>query len=263
MATPTQKTLKRLYALSGNICAFPGCNAPVVSATGTPTAQVCHICAKSPGGPRFNPEQTEQERNGFDNLLLLCGEHHTVVDSEPNTYTVTVLSEIKAVHEAVAGRPERQADLAVAKQLQKQLLDTKASRNSGNIAINSPGAKLTNIININTRTSKTQIEAPPGSIGSDLAAARYCQHLINRYNDFASKEPSRSGKFSYAVISKNIETKFGSQWRLLPTASAPEVFSYLQSRIDRTRMAKLNKSKGHPSYSTYHEYLTKYAADDT
>jgi hypothetical protein len=52
----------------------------------TVTAEICHIKAQSAGGPRYDPDQTDKERHGFDNLLLLCGDHHKVVDADPATY---------------------------------------------------------------------------------------------------------------------------------------------------------------------------------
>jgi len=60
---------------------------------------MCHIEAHNPGGPRYNRTQTPSERDGFDNLLLLCGIHHPIIDNESETYTVDVLKNMKADHE--------------------------------------------------------------------------------------------------------------------------------------------------------------------
>jgi hypothetical protein len=106
MSGPTTTTIKRLFAVSGNRCAFPDCDAPLVIDK-TVTAEICHIKAQSTGGPRYDPDQSDKERHGFDNLLLLCGDHHKVIDAEPETYTVEKLLEIKRQHEALgAGGPE-------------------------------------------------------------------------------------------------------------------------------------------------------------
>ena len=46
-------TLKKLFALSGNECAFPGCKAPMVDAgSGIVVGEICHIKGKSPNGIR-------------------------------------------------------------------------------------------------------------------------------------------------------------------------------------------------------------------
>jgi len=101
MAGPSVATVKRLFAVSGNRCAFPGCALPLVDeASGKVTGRVCHIKADSPGGPRYDPEQHSKERHGFANLVLMCPLHHDVIDGDVETYTVERLLEIKARHEA-------------------------------------------------------------------------------------------------------------------------------------------------------------------
>ena len=101
MAGPSVATVKRLFAVSGNRCAFPGCALPLVDeASGKVTGRVCHIKADSPGGPHYDPEQHSKERHGFANLVLMCPLHHDVIDGDVETYTVERLLEIKARHEA-------------------------------------------------------------------------------------------------------------------------------------------------------------------
>jgi hypothetical protein len=100
MAGPTQATIKRLFAVSGNRCAFPGCKTPLVhSASGKVTGRICHIKARKPGWARYDPDQTDEERHAFENLILMCPVHHDVIDSDEETYTVEKLQEIKARHE--------------------------------------------------------------------------------------------------------------------------------------------------------------------
>lgn len=102
MGQPKLKTIKRLFAVSGNRCAFPGCIATLVdSSSGKVTGRICHIKAKKPGWARYDSKQTEEERNGFDNLILMCPIHHDVIDSDVDLYTVDYLHKIKSQHEAV------------------------------------------------------------------------------------------------------------------------------------------------------------------
>src|SRR4051794_31175049 len=85
------KTLKMLFALSGNKCAAPGCNEPIIAA---PTehsqaivvGQIAHIYAISEDGPRGKAGLTEKELNQAPNLLLLCLTHHVKVDGQFETY---------------------------------------------------------------------------------------------------------------------------------------------------------------------------------
>ena len=96
----SEKVLRLLYAHSGNQCAYPGCCTPIFEDDGLLTADCCHIKAISVGGPRYDAAQTDEERNGVDNLMLLCSRHHKIVDSDEVTYTVEELQKYKQEHEA-------------------------------------------------------------------------------------------------------------------------------------------------------------------
>ena len=101
MSGPTTATIKRLFAVSGNQCTFPDCPHPLVDPpSGKVVGRICHIKARSEGGPRYDLGQSDKERHGFDNLILLCPSHHDVIDADLKTYTVGKLLEIKRVHEA-------------------------------------------------------------------------------------------------------------------------------------------------------------------
>ena len=97
--TPKQKTLRELFLKSGNQSAFPGCNRIIINDEGVFVGQLCHIEAAERGGERFNPNQTNEERRAFSNLLLLCYEHHIITNDE-DLYPVSALKKIKAEHEA-------------------------------------------------------------------------------------------------------------------------------------------------------------------
>ena len=98
---------KRLYALSGNECAFPGCPRPVtVEDSGSPitTSEAAHIVAKSRQGPRGRVEIEDPDRRSVLNHVLFCDEHHKIVDANPRVYSVGVLQKMKADHEARVAR---------------------------------------------------------------------------------------------------------------------------------------------------------------
>jgi hypothetical protein len=96
--TPTADTVRRLFLLCGNQCAFPGCSHPIVVEDGTYVGELCHICAAEEGGERFDPRQTNEERRGFDNLLLMCHDHH-VFTNDTSEYPKERMLEIKSNHE--------------------------------------------------------------------------------------------------------------------------------------------------------------------
>lgn len=62
--------------------------------------EIAHIVAAADQGSRGDPTMTNEARNRADNLILLCGDHHKLVDDQQNTYTVEKLRDIKRVHEA-------------------------------------------------------------------------------------------------------------------------------------------------------------------
>jgi hypothetical protein len=101
----SQNTIKILFGASGNQCAFPGCiNTIIVPETfdsdAAVVAQICHIYAASDNGPRGKPGLTAAERNEPDNLILLCGHHHPLIDKQYATYPADLLKAWKKTHEA-------------------------------------------------------------------------------------------------------------------------------------------------------------------
>lgn len=110
---PSAKTYNLLYAKSGNGCAFPGCKNPITIGQ-TLVGNVCHIKAANPGGPRYDSKQTNEERHGYDNLLLMCSIHNKVIDDDEATYTVERLKQMKGTHEAESAPiPEENVEFAV------------------------------------------------------------------------------------------------------------------------------------------------------
>ncbi len=95
---PKSDAIRALFARSGNRCAFPGCTSPLINERNEFIAQVCHIEAAEEGGERFNPNQTDEERRQYTNLLILCYPHH-VETNDVVTYTVKRLHEFKVTHE--------------------------------------------------------------------------------------------------------------------------------------------------------------------
>ncbi len=86
--------------MSGNECYFPYCkNNLVDEESGKVTGEICHIKGNRSGAPRYDSNQNDEERHGFDNLLLMCPIHHDIIDNDLDLYTVSKLKEIKAEHE--------------------------------------------------------------------------------------------------------------------------------------------------------------------
>jgi len=89
---------------SGNRCAFPGCprELTVDSSIGdspVSTGEAAHICGEKQGAARFDVSMSEEERNGFKNLVYLCSDHHTQIDKLAADFTVEFLRNMKCEHE--------------------------------------------------------------------------------------------------------------------------------------------------------------------
>lgn len=98
----TALTRTRLYSLAGNTCSHPDCNERLVS-TNYNISDICHIEALNKGGLRYNPDSNDRERNDYPNLILLCKNHHGIIDAEYSDgsplYSVAQLKDMKQVHE--------------------------------------------------------------------------------------------------------------------------------------------------------------------
>jgi hypothetical protein len=95
---PTHNTLRQLYTLSGNQCAFPGCQDMMFNMNGNFVGQICHIEAASEGGERFNPNMTNEQRRSYENLVLMCYPHH-IETNKVEQYPTHVMKQIKYKHE--------------------------------------------------------------------------------------------------------------------------------------------------------------------
>lgn len=253
MNEPSLATLKRLFALSGNRCAFSQCTLPIVEDSGVVTGIVCHIKARSKGGPRYDPKQTVKERHEYANLVLLCSRHSKLIDSAPKTYTVDVLREMKEMHERTSGSIElSQSDALKAEALLKDYRAIYIAA-GGHVMVNSPGSVQATTVTIKTTKRWVKSVPAPGSLGSDVVRRNYVKYLIDRYKEFASKQTGRT-KFRHAAIYSRIKEEFKADWDRMPLTRFEDLIEFLHNRINRTQIGSINRSKGFKNYSTFDEY---------
>ena len=111
--------VKKLFALSGNQCAEPSCQRKLISDDGNNVlAEIAHICAASEEGPRFDASMTDDQRRSFGNLILLCDEHHKMIDN-PETvdnYPASMIEKWKTKHE------EGNKDIPINEELSKTFI---------------------------------------------------------------------------------------------------------------------------------------------
>ncbi len=253
MNSPTQKTVKRLFAKSRNQCAFPGCSIPLVEDSGTVTGEIAHITGVSANGPRFDPKQTDVERHSFDNLILLCGRHHRVIDFEVEKYSVACLLKIKHEHESQEIVAINSKIEPVANALLQQYENLIIAEPGSKVAVHSPGAIQSDVVHIRPSSPQVKILPPDGSIGSVSYMSSYIAYLISRYQEYQRSEQAKGG-YKYMAIFKAIEREFGSRWQLLPEEKFSLLTSFLRRRIDNTRIGRIRKKRGYRNCHNYEEH---------
>jgi hypothetical protein len=94
-----------LWGRAAGRCEFAGCNRPLwkspVTHETVNIAQRAHIYSFSPDGPRGNQELSDEDLNGFENLLLVCYACHQKIDRDKDgaRYSLELLQQMKAAHE--------------------------------------------------------------------------------------------------------------------------------------------------------------------
>lgn len=154
MGRPKQSTLKKLFTLAGNRCAFPSCDRTLVDAeSGSLVARVCHIKGRRPGSARHDEDQSEKDRHSLENLVVMCPGHSDIIDDKANLkwYTVEWLHEVKEQHES---QQQEKVDGKLAEKLAIEAIDMLEM---SALSVNQTGGQTANVIvNIGDAKEKTQ-----------------------------------------------------------------------------------------------------------
>lgn len=95
-----ERTKNQIAKRAGWLCSYPTCAAATVGATSDGNGVInigtaAHICAAAPGGPRYDPNMTPEERSSVGNGIWMCRDHGKAVDSNDPEFTVERLREWK------------------------------------------------------------------------------------------------------------------------------------------------------------------------
>jgi len=107
-----------LWVRAGGRCEFDGCNEYLfkhhVTLDAVKLAQIAHIVAFKPGGPRGNDPRRPDDIHAVENLMLLCHRCHALIDDKEMApkYTREQLQRFKQEHEErifrlTGAKPER------------------------------------------------------------------------------------------------------------------------------------------------------------
>lgn len=96
------KTRKILWSKAGNRCAI--CKCQLVEKLENHkldfiVGEECHIISSKIKGPRGQVVLSSNDYDIYDNLILLCANHHKLIDEFPETFTFEILKILKNTHE--------------------------------------------------------------------------------------------------------------------------------------------------------------------
>lgn len=250
MSQPSLPTVKRLFAVSGNICAFLKCTMPLIDGSGSVIGQICHIKGKNAGSARYDIAQTNEQRNAFENLIVMCLVHHKVIDDDEESYPVEKLQKLKIAHENQHRNDNKKDDLEelVEKHLSSIFEKSNSNLSSSKIieeANNSllKAQKLAATTMYNTRRQEWKY-SHNGYIDSINSVNEIFSLIINRFTENASTfETLGIGFFNGEEGVCNVSNiKFGSQLEL-------ERFSGYSNQSEASNITlKLWLFKKEPSY---------------
>jgi hypothetical protein len=102
----SEKTIKILWSNAAGRCSFSDCGVRLTvnrAANAAPytLGEMAHIKGKRKGSNRHDKNQTIEQRDSYENLILLCPTHHTLIDKLENelVHTTEILLEMKNAHE--------------------------------------------------------------------------------------------------------------------------------------------------------------------
>lgn len=204
-----------------SLCPLPGCGNDEVD-----HFQIHHIDE--------NPKN-----NDFDNLLLLCPICHSKITKGDIIRTEVILlkKQLKRL-----GKEK--------KILMGKVINFHSKVDNAIVGDN-------NAITINQKKSATN-KYPDDCIGADTIKANYISYLITRYHQYKAFETGKD-RMNYAIFPSSLKKKFkigkNRSTYNIHINRFDELALYIQSRIDSTKLAKVNKSKGQlKNYQIFDEY---------
>ena len=97
----TGKTKLQIAKRAGWLCSDPSCRRATIGSNTDGDGEVnlgtaAHICAAAPDGPRYDSNQTPEQRRSPNNGIWMCRLHGTAIDAKDSKFTVELLHQWKA-----------------------------------------------------------------------------------------------------------------------------------------------------------------------
>jgi len=93
----SKATKENLALRVAHRCSYPNCPAITVGPGHASkdqvikTGEAAHITAASPGGPRYDPSLSSEERRSFDNGIWMCSYHADLIDKDHENFAAQTL----------------------------------------------------------------------------------------------------------------------------------------------------------------------------
>jgi hypothetical protein len=177
-----------------------------------------------------------------------------IIDTEADEYPASALENMKRNRET-KGPDETSPNGGLAAQGLLQKYESAVIINTGgNVAYKSPGAIQAQTVNLKTAKKSVRFSPPGDAIGAVATMASYVEYLIRKYQDFQKQDTEKEGKGKYTIIYSAIQRKYGSRWQTIPISRFEELVSFLQGRIDNTKVGRIRKRRDQKRYHSFGEH---------
>jgi hypothetical protein len=173
--------------------------------------------------------------NEPDNLILVCPTCHSKIEKRDIT------------REQVT---QTKSNLSQAKDRRKNNNAISSLKIKGNVKNSTIANSISTHTIIYKSSAKPKIEYAKNSIGGNSEFKNYIKHLIDRYNEYKEAEIGK-GNLKYPAIYAAIKKEFKASVFQIPMHQFESVTCYLQRRIDKTMIGRINISKEIKNYSEF------------
>lgn len=204
---PIPTVVKRLFALSSNRCAYPNCEEKIVDEYGTVIGEICHIEAAEKGGERYNEFSDDEYRRSFDNLILMCSNHHKKTDNV-NEYTVEKLRKIKAQHEQQNDNSNYKVSENIIDQAIHKLMEQKNENRGSGTQFNNQSSNQSIGLQIGTQNNYYDSTSKNLKIDGARKVNQEFKKIINQFKKKASPPSTEVIDFQNELkdrVERNIE----------------------------------------------------------
>lgn len=232
----TPQTAQKVWSDAGARCMFEGCGKDLADIPfyrgAARVGYLAHIIASDPRGPRGTPSESHLRSNDPDNVMLLCDEHHRLIDSfAPGEYSADVLYAMRQSHRDLVRNYLNSLAFPRAKAvtLHANLAQVPTYFQESELikAVLATGrAMLPGVVHYIRRTAQRDDRNSPGFWGNYLREHEsHIRQLVTSFND-----PGASETDEYAVFPLHHNATMALAGRIMGEARAIQVFQYHRQR---------------------------------